>query len=89
MGTSTVGQATGTRDPMVYDVMRETANRLGGEYIARANDCRPHDPAGEAYWLGLDLALRDEVDDVDPRDQDLVRAMTAEFSARRRALPTL
>ena len=72
-------------DPMVYDVMRESATMLSGAYIALEE--RAADAAEAARWFEIDLALGAEVRAIDSRDEALVRSKTAEFAERYRALP--
>lgn len=70
-----------TDDPVVvYDLMREAANRLVAEYAAQRTDA------------GLPAAARDEirrirqqVASVDPEDMDAQRRLTDELWARVRA----
>lgn len=72
-------------DPMVYDVMRESATMLSGAYIALKR--LASDEAEAARWFHIDVALSAEVRAIDSRDEELVRAKTAEFAERYRALP--
>lgn len=75
-------------DPMVYDVMRETANVLRAEYIARERDARVRgDDAARYRWFEADLALMREVRAVPPLDEAAVRSKIAELAERRRQLP--
>lgn len=74
-----------TRDPMVYDVMRETATLLSSGYIALERASSTDEERDR--WFDLDAQLTDEVRSIDPRDQELVRAKTAEYARLRAALP--
>lgn len=69
-------------DPVVvYDIMRETANQLGGLYARRVTVGGLDDPAIAAL-----RELDAEVAAVDPEDVAAQRAMTAELWARYDAL---
>lgn len=65
-------------DPMVYDIMRERANRLGGEYLYLKRHAT--DPIEEQQWAGLKLDLARRVRAIDSLDESAVRAASAEFS---------
>lgn len=69
------------RNPMVYDVMREAANWLQGEYLARERATQDADE--KQRWREAQYRVDDEVRAVDPQDQDLVRAKTDEFTRLR------
>lgn len=73
------------RNPMVYDVMREAANWLQGEYLARERAAQ--DATEKQRWRDAQHRVDDDVRTVDPQDQDLVRAKTDEFTRLREALP--
>ena len=62
---------------MVYDVMREAANRLMGVCAQRSTAGGPEDPAVLAIAVVLN-----EVEAVDPRDLDAQRAAAEGFRAR-------
>ncbi|MGL4339997.1 MAG: hypothetical protein ACRCSP_06210 [Rhodoglobus sp.] len=76
-----------TRNPMVYDIMREAANWLQGEYLAREREA--HSADEQQRWRDAQYRVDDEVRAIDPRDQDVVRAKTAEFTRLREALAPL
>ena len=67
-------------DPMMYDVMRESATRLGGEYIDLANHART--AAEREAFLAADRGVQREAQQVDIYDADAVKAKTGEFAAR-------
>jgi len=71
-------------DPMVYDVMRETAARLRGAYIARERAAGTE--ADQQRWAQANLDVWTEVEAVDVYDEDAVRAKTAELRERLRPL---
>ena len=73
------------RDPMVYDVMRETATWYMGSMTALSRAATTE--VETKRWMTDVAAVYQEVLAVDPRDQDLVRAKTTEFHQRRLALP--
>lgn len=75
------------RNPMVYDVMREAANWLQGEYLARERATQDADE--KQRWREAQCRVDDEVRAVDPQDQDLVRAKNDEFTRLREALPPM
>lgn len=74
-------------DPMVYDVMRERANRLGGEYLYLKRHAV--DPLEAEQWARLKLELARRVRAIDSLDEAAVRAASAEFSMRLRELERL
>lgn len=78
-------QSDVARDPMVYDVMRETATWYMGAMIALSRAATTEDETKR--WMTEVDAVYREVLAVDPRNQDLVRAKTAEYHQRRLALP--
>jgi hypothetical protein len=67
-------------DPMIYDVMRESAIRLGGEYIALAR--KSADPQQKRALLLADRGIQEEARGVDSHDVDAVKAKTREFGRR-------
>ena len=66
-------------NPMHYDVMRETANRLGGRYIYLSRNAQTEEE--RQFWLNKDLDLRDEIDKPFPRLID-VQEMQADLNKR-------
>lgn len=44
------------RDPMVYDVMRDTATWLGGEYVARERAAESEKEG--AHWFAMRARLK-------------------------------
>ena len=73
------------RNPMVYDVMREAANWLQGEYLARERAAQ--DATEKQRWRDAQCRVDDDVRAVEPQDKDLVRAKADEFTRLREALP--
>ena len=74
----TADNAPPAQDPVVvYDLMREAANRLIGVYAQRGTVGGLNDPAVQAI-----IAVLDEVEAVDPRDVGAQRAATEVFRAR-------
>ncbi|MBS3179408.1 MULTISPECIES: hypothetical protein [unclassified Pseudoclavibacter] len=67
-------------DPMIYDAMREAANRLGGLYMERWHQAR--DEAGKAKWLALNDQVWRESREVDPASLEDVQRARADFVAR-------
>lgn len=67
-------------DPMVYDIMRETATELGGEYvwISRHADTEAERDAARA----ADVALWQDVNSVRGSDLATIKAKTAEYRSR-------
>jgi len=78
----TASKRTMDYDPMVYDVLRDTATRLGGKYIARAYRALTADE--DDRWMQMDLDLQREVRGVDIYDEHAVRSKTAELTERYR-----
>lgn len=71
-------------DPMVYDIMRETATELRGEYIwlsDHAGTAAERDAATTAH-----IALWQDVNSVSGRDLATIQAKTAEYRSRLRQL---
>lgn len=67
-------------DPMVYDIMRERANRLIGRYLHLARIA--NDPETRRQWSEAVTGILDRIDAVDPHDEEAVRAASADFSRR-------
>ena len=67
-------------DPMIFDVLDETATRLRGYYMGKWH--RSTDPAERAALIEAQLAVLGEVDNVDIADVRAVQAKTAELSRR-------
>ena len=72
-------------DPMIYDVLRETANHLRGRYLHLAREAATPDAARR--WNEAFTAVGVEVRAVDSRDRVQVERKTAELADRLRALP--
>lgn len=70
-------------DPMIYDAMREAANRLRGLYVARQNEATTEED--RERWLEKQIDVRIEADEVDTYSLDDVQALRASFVARYRA----
>ncbi|WP_282858898.1 hypothetical protein [Pseudoclavibacter helvolus] len=70
-------------DPMIYDAMREAANRLRGLYVARQNEATTEED--RERWLEKQIGVRIEADEVDTYSLDDVQALRASFVARYRA----
>ncbi|OJV22874.1 MAG: hypothetical protein BGO26_00040 [Actinobacteria bacterium 69-20] len=71
-------------DPMVYDTMRELANQLGGHYVHQSYEATTD--AERERWRLVALDVSREAEAVDPYDEAAVRAKTADFTSRLRAL---
>lgn len=71
-------------DPMVYDIMRETATELGGEYVWLSDHAGTEDERESAK--AAHLALWQDVNSVPGRDLALIQAKTAEYRSRLRQL---
>lgn len=67
-------------DPMIYDVMRESANRLVGEYTYLAH--RAENVAVRHALLDAVVGVRREIHMVDIDSREAVEAETDEFSRR-------
>lgn len=67
-------------DPMVYDIMRETATELGGEYVwlSRHADTDTERDAARA----ADVALWQDVNSVRGSDLATIKAKTDEYRSR-------
>lgn len=72
-------------NPMVYDAMREIANRIVGRYIAWKREAATE--AQAAHWQAEAGRLAREVREVNPYDQAAVDAKRAELRERFAALP--
>ena len=71
-------------DPMVYDIMRETATELRGEYIwlsDHADTAAERDAATAAH-----IALWQDVNGVRGSDLAMIKAKTDEYRSRLRQL---
>ncbi|MBS1673129.1 MAG: hypothetical protein JSS74_04110 [Actinobacteria bacterium] len=71
-------------DPMVYDIMRETATELGGEYVwlSRHAATATEREAAKA----ADIALWQDVNSVRGSDLATIKAKTDEYRSRLREL---
>lgn len=71
-------------DPMVYDIMRETATELGGEYVwlSRHAATTTEREAAKA----ADVALWQDVNSVRGSDLATIKAKTEEYRSRLRQL---
>lgn len=71
-------------DPMVYDIMRETATELAGEYVwlSRKAGTEAERDAAKA----IHVALWQDVNSVSGRDLATIQAKTAEYRSRLRQL---
>lgn len=67
-------------DPMIYDVMRESANRLVGEYMYLAH--RTKDAVMRNALLDAINGVRKEASMVDASSREAVEGKTAEFARR-------
>lgn len=67
-------------DPMIYDAMREAANRLGGLYMERWHLAT--NEAEKEKWLSLNHRVWRESRDIDPGSLDDVQRARADFVAR-------
>lgn len=70
-------------DPMIYDAMREAANRLGGLYMERWH--LANTPEERDLWLQKNIAVSLEADAVDSYSLVDVQTKRAEFARRLRA----
>lgn len=66
--------------PMIYDAMRESANRLAGEYAYLAN--RTKDAVMRNALLDAIKGVRSEAAMTDPNNMTTVEEKTAEFDER-------
>ena len=82
-----VGQ-DGFYDPMIYDVMLEGANQVGGRYVAWEREAREAgDAAAAKHWQEEDIRLSLEVRAVNADSRSAVEAKTAELSELLRGMP--
>lgn len=70
-------------DPMIYDAMREAANRLRGLYVARQNEAGAEED--RQRWLEKQIGVRAEVDEVDTYSLEAVQRLRASLVARFKA----
>lgn len=78
--TAVAPEAGSYFDPMIYDIMREAANELRGEYIWLANHAAT-DAEREGYERE-DHALWREAQQVNSRDRAMIEVKTAEYRSR-------
>ncbi|NMM94990.1 hypothetical protein [Bifidobacterium oedipodis] len=71
---------TSSYDPMIFDVMCESANRLIGEYMYLAH--RNDDPAIRRALVDNVASVRAEINLVDPDNQMAVESKTESFNSR-------
>lgn len=64
-------------DPMIYDIMRETANQIIANYLAWEREAATVDEAG--HWRSERFRTRLEIRAVDPDSRRAVEAKTAEL----------
>lgn len=67
-------------NPMIYDIMRETATELRGAYIwlsRHAGTAEERDAAASAH-----IALWQDVNSIPGSDRELIEAKTAEYRSR-------
>lgn len=74
----------GTYDPIIYDILQDTATELGGQYIYLARQASTE--AAHQAFMQADCGVQAEVAMVDISDVAAVRAKTAELVARLRAI---
>jgi hypothetical protein len=67
-------------DPMIYDIMRETANELRGEYIWLSRNAATAED--RTRFAEANLELSHESQQVNSRDLDAVQSKTAEYRSR-------
>ncbi|WP_146080677.1 hypothetical protein [Pseudoclavibacter sp. RFBB5] len=70
-------------DPMIYDAMREAANRLRSLYVARQNEASSEEE--RQRWLEKQISVRVEADNVDTYSLGAVQELRASFVARFKA----
>ncbi|KDA06673.1 hypothetical protein DC31_08555 [Microbacterium sp. CH12i] len=71
-------------DPMVYDIMRETATELGGGYVWLSRNASTETEREAAK--AAQIALWRDVNSVSGRDLATIQAKTAEYRSRLRQL---
>ena len=72
-------------DPMIYDVMRELAARIGGRYVSWADAAT--DPATEQHWLAESYRVDREVRAVNTRSRSAIEAKRDELSRQLAQMP--
>lgn len=71
-------------DPVIYDVMRDIANRVMGRYLAWQ---RSTSGAQADHWRDERLRVRMAIRDVNPDSRRAVEAMTARLRETLRTMP--
>lgn len=71
--------------PMLYDVMRELATRLGGRYVEWMDESASG--AAENRWRAEHARVTREARAIDPDDQHAIEAHTAKLRAELVAMP--
>ncbi|MBR6459385.1 MAG: type II toxin-antitoxin system RelB/DinJ family antitoxin [Actinomycetaceae bacterium] len=67
-------------NPMLYDVMRETATRLGGVYLHLADVAKNEQE--EDYWVQKDRELFEEINSMPFNTAEKVRSMQDDLNKR-------
>lgn len=70
---------------MSYEVMEEIANQIQGRYIGWADAAT--DPKTEQYWMEKSLQIARDIRQVDPNDEEAIKAKRAELGELIRSLP--
>ena len=78
--TTATPEAAAYFDPMIYDIMRETANELRGEYVWLSDHAATETERTD--YAREDHAVWQEAQQVDSRDRAAIEAKTAEYRAR-------
>lgn len=71
--------------PVAYDVMRELATRLSGEYVAWMREAS--DEVARAHWREQHFRVMDEVDAVDSSDNAAIATHTEKLRREIAGLP--
>lgn len=79
------GESDQVFDPMAYDVLLEITTRIGGQYIAWADEA-PSEAVGR-HWRNAGIELRRQVRQVDPNSQSAIEAKTVELCEMLETMP--
>jgi len=72
-------------DPMIYDVMREFATRIGGRYVSWARQAT--DPVERQHWLAESYRVDREVRAVNTRSRRAIEAKSDELHRQLAQMP--
>ncbi|MFC7582289.1 hypothetical protein ACFQ23_05565 [Schaalia naturae] len=76
---------TRTFNPMAYDVLLELATRIGGQYVAWAEEA-PSEASGR-HWRNAGIEMQRQVRAVDPHSRSAIESKTEELRAMLATMP--